>query len=132
VLRKAYTASDTNWADLTVDHIAACLHSVVGASKVLHFANPLVFPIWDKKVEGFRLSAEPSQYHMDKTSNYVAYARRVHEIRRAQGFTDFYTAFNRVFEDRLCRLKIGIYRLTEVRAVEAAAFELGGDETEDT
>src|SRR5262245_17433708 len=29
-----------------VDDVATCLHSVVGASKLLHFANPELFPIW--------------------------------------------------------------------------------------
>ena len=38
-----------------VDNVGACLHSVVGASKLLHFANPEVFPIWDSNVERFRL-----------------------------------------------------------------------------
>jgi len=62
--RESREATEANWPNLLVDQVAACLHSVVGASKLFHFANPTVFPIWDKKVERFWLSREPSQHHM--------------------------------------------------------------------
>ena len=38
-----------------VADVAACLHSLVGASKVLHFVNDSVFPIWDSRIETYRL-----------------------------------------------------------------------------
>jgi hypothetical protein len=111
-----------------VDHVAACLRSVVGASKLLHFANPEVFPIWDKNVERFRRGTNPSQLHMQQTKNYALYAQQVHETRQARTFYKFYDEFIQAYQERLKRLYIDSYRLTPVRAIEAAAFELAGDE----
>src|SRR5262249_54678030 len=65
-LRQAREATETGEVTGQVADIAACLHSVVGASKLLHFANPKVFPIWDRNVEGLRRAAAPSQHHMDQ------------------------------------------------------------------
>ncbi len=76
-----------------VEYVAACLRSIVGASKLLHFANPEVFPIWDRNVERFRLGINPSQHHMGQTKNYTSYAQKVHETRRASTFSKFYEAF---------------------------------------
>jgi hypothetical protein len=130
VLREAREATDTNWTEVRIDHVVECLRSVVGASKLLHFANPKLFPIWDRKVERFRLFAKPSQHHMGQQRNYTAYVSEVHEIRRASGFSDFYKGFNQAFELRLNRLDISPYRLTEVRSIESAAFELAGNEND--
>jgi hypothetical protein len=124
-LREAMKASKVN--QVRIDKVAACLRSVVGASKLLHFANPELFPIWDENVERFRLSTDPSQYHMAQVRNYTIYASEVHEIRQASGFSEFYTAFNEALKERLTRLEIGSYRVTEVRSVESAAFELSGN-----
>lgn len=122
--KQAREATENTWCAVPIDRITACLHSVVGASKVLHFANPEIFPIWDRNVETFRLSAVPSQYHMNQSQNYKTYAKRVHEIRGTCCFTGFYDDFSRAFKDRLHNLKIPCYCITEIRAIEAAAFEL--------
>ncbi|SRR5579875_719997 len=123
-VRAAQGATDANWNEIPIEGIAECLSSVVGASKLLHFANPKVFPIWDSKAERFRLCANPSQYHMGQVRNYKAYASEVHRIRQTHGFAEFYAGFNQAFAERLNRLTISPYRLTEVRAVESAMFEL--------
>lgn len=124
-LRQARESTEANWTE--VAHVAACLHSVVGASKLLHFANPKFFPIWDKKVERFRLSANPNQCHMNEIRNYISYASRVHELLRQPGFPEFYETYNQAFTERLNRLGIPPYCLTEVRSIESAAFELAGN-----
>src|SRR5262249_14594560 len=117
-------STDAGKGCVLISHIDPCLHSVVGASKLLHFANPKLFPIWDRNVEGFRLSATPSQHHMDQVKNYTAYSSEVHELRQAGGFSEFYRAFNDAFQERLRRLRISLYSLTEVRTIELAMFEL--------
>ncbi len=61
---------------------------------------------------------------MDQVENYSAYASEVNAIRGALMFPDFYRAFKEAFEDRLGRLGIAPYPLTEVRCVELAMFEL--------
>jgi hypothetical protein len=127
-LRRATAATDTNDAIGHIEAVAECLQSVVGASKLLHFANPGLFPIWDRNVEGFRQSANPSQHHMGQVKNYIAYATEVHAIRNASMFSEFHRAFNQAFEDRLRRLRIAVYPVTEVRCVELAMFELASDQ----
>lgn len=52
----------------------------------------------------------------------------MHGTRRASTFPKFRQAFNEAYEERLDRLGISRYPLTEVRIIEAAAFELAGDE----
>jgi hypothetical protein len=127
-LRQATVATDMSEAAVQVAAVAACLHSVVGASKLLHFGNPELFPIWDRNVEGLRRSAAPSQHHMGQVRNYTAYASEVHAIRKASMFSEFYRAFKQAFEDRLGRLRIAPYSLTEVRCIESAMFELASDQ----
>lgn len=104
--------------------LACCLRSVVGASKVLHFINDAVFPIWDSNVEGFRLKHPVSNDHMKKEANYFKYANDVHSIRSGQNFQTFYKSFSGVMQGRLRALGISLYQVSEVRAIEAAAFEL--------
>jgi hypothetical protein len=49
---RAVNAADVVAGD--IEPVARCLHSVVGGSKVLHFVNPDVFPIWDSGIARFR------------------------------------------------------------------------------
>lgn len=91
---------------------------------MLHFVNPGVFPIWDSKIESLRLGHDPSQFHMEKISNYLSFVDEVHTIRIEAGFTTFYADFQRAYSTRQAANKIAVYTITEVRAIEAAAFEL--------
>ena len=111
-----------------LNHISGCLRSVVGASKLLHFVIPEEYPIWDSNVERFRCGTAPSPYHMGKADNYASYVREVHGIRREPTFQGFYEKFNQAYQERLGRLQIPSYPLTPIRVIEAAAFELAGDE----
>src|SRR2546425_2868478 len=54
-LRRAWAATEGAWDDEGVGHLAAVLCSVVGASRLLHFANPQVFPIWAGTSNGFTM-----------------------------------------------------------------------------
>jgi hypothetical protein len=129
-LADASRASEAVVQESVVKPIAACLHSVVGASKVLHFANPDVFPIWDTKVERVWRQPDPSQHYMGKSGNYVRYAEEVHQLRKHQDFAPFLSGFRSAYETRLRALGIPHYVIGEVRAIEAAAFELSGGEYE--
>lgn len=117
----AVAASQTNIGNASIKSIADCLHSVVGASKLLHFANPEVFPIWDRHIEIFR--ANPGS---DVTSvpQYMDYMREVHSIRAEAGFPEFYDGFCAAYAARLKANGIMTYEISQVRAIEAAAFEL--------
>jgi len=127
-LRRARSASEDVRDDEVIRDLAACLSSAVGASKMLHFVNPETFPIWDTKVERIHSGTATSQYRMRQTGNYIAYLRKVHATRRTSVFPDFFKAFGQAYQERLLRLGIAPYRVTEVRAIEAAAFELAGND----
>lgn len=109
--------------------IANCVTSVVGASKMLHFVNDAVFPIWDSNTETFRLRLrrKPSHNHMTQVSNFFSYVDEVHAIRREPGFPEFYSRYLEAFNARLAEMHIAPYNISEVRAIEAAAFELAAE-----
>ena len=83
-----------------------------------------VFPIWDSNIETFRFGGAPPHNHMNQVGNYFAYADEVHAIRRDPGFPALFTQFVAAFNARRAALGIGPYPVSEVRAIEAAAFEL--------
>lgn len=114
-----------------IKDVSACLHSVVGASKVLHFLKPEIFPIWDTKVARAWQNGEPPTGTMTKPENYIDYAMQVHRLRETADFRSFFAEFEAAYAARLERLGIRRYSLTEVRAIEAAAFELAGGDYED-
>ena len=92
---------------------------------MLHFVNPAVFPIWDSKIESLRLGRDPSATHMKKATNYWSFFDEVHAIRLEKGFPGFYADLLPVYFARQLSMGISNYPISEVRAIEAAAFELG-------
>jgi len=129
---EASRASRADIRESTIEAVSDCLHSVVGASKVLHFANPDVYPIWDSKVQRVWRQSEPSQDYMSRPSNYITYAEEVHALcGQKPAFDDFYSEFSSAYAGRLKLLGIPLYVIGKVRATEASAFELSGGEYED-
>jgi hypothetical protein len=100
-LRDAQVATIDNWAMVAIGNLVNCLNSVVGASKVLHFTNPQVFPIWDNRIESFRQGPKVSQYHMSQPENYVSYTREIHAIAQAREFQAFFSDVSEAFQARL-------------------------------
>lgn len=132
-LNAAKAATFATWHTVPADAVARCLRSVVGASKALHFVNDQVFPIWDSKVETFRLrvkgmigAGSPLPFnHMSNVKNYFDYVKDVHSIRSDPSFTTTFLApFTAAANMRLSALGIAPYSVSDVRAIEAAAFEL--------
>jgi hypothetical protein len=113
-----------------VDAVANCLNSVVGASKILHFVNPNVYPIWDAKVQRVWARSDPTQHYMSQTKNYTSYSYEVHRLRLDSDFHGFCTEFRSACSARLLHLAIPRYEISEVRVIESAAFELSGGEYE--
>jgi hypothetical protein len=120
----AQGATPTTFRGVAIADLANCLRSVVGASKVLHFINPGVFPIWDSKVETFRLGTEPPYNHMNDVAHYLAYADEVHVINGTHGFRAFCTEFTTALAARLATIDVAPYPMSDIRVIEAAAFEL--------
>ncbi|HSO81143.1 hypothetical protein [Thiocapsa sp.] len=110
-----------------IDAIAASLSSVVGAAMVLHLAAPGVFPIWDERIERFRLDEEPSPYHMGQARHYLAFMDEIRGLTAHPLFLTFHNEFCTAYQARLQRLRISPYPLTETKVVEAAITELTGE-----
>lgn len=117
----AQAATIEDFKSVQIQDIANCLHSVVGASKLLHFVNPCVFPIWDSKIEAFR---QRHNSNINSVEQYIDYVSEVNDIRNEAGFPEFFAKFSAAYNLRLSQSGINPYAITEVRAIEAAAFEL--------
>ncbi len=111
-------------SEQVIEPIAACLTSLVGASKVLHLGNPAAFPMWDKRVERFRLREEPTAYHMGQTRSYLAFIEDVWSVTSDPMFLGFHQDYCMAYQERLQRLRISPYPLTEPRVVQSAAAEI--------
>lgn len=123
---------ESNGVDQTVvSNIAECLHSVVGASKVLHFVRPDVYPIWDSKVAKVWNGRDLSQSEMSNPAKYVEYTKAVHDLAVSNEIDGFLTEFKAAYSERLAKLNIADYQLGTIRAIESAIFELSGGEYED-
>lgn len=113
-------------SDEVVDPIAATLGSVEGASLVLHLTNPTAFPIWGPEVEGFRIGEAPSAYHMAQSRNYIGFVEEVWTLTSDPYFLGFHQDYCIAYQDRLRRLHIRPYPLTEARVIQSATAELAG------
>jgi hypothetical protein len=120
-LRRARTATVTDLVAADIEPVARCLHSVVGASKVLHFVNPNVFPISDSGIARFRRIPVSD---LENEQQYCVYVREIHRIIGESGFDAFRNDFMAAYRARLEVSGIPPYEISPVRAVEAAAFEL--------
>ena len=117
-------AEKAEFSERSVAAIAGCLHSLIAASKVLHFANPYLYPIWDSNIEAFRRGSRPSQYYMAQTENYVSYVGDFQEIKRDEGFLGFHHDYCMNYQERLRQLAIPPYPLTDLRVIESAVCEI--------
>lgn len=107
-----------------IEAIAASLSSMIGASTLLHLANPGAFPIWDEQVEQFRIEEEPTPYHMGQVRHYLALIEDIRDLSTHPLFLTFHHDFCTAYQGRLQRLRIPPYPLTEPRVVESAIREL--------
>ena len=111
-------------SEVLIDPIATCLSSLVGASRVLHLGNPGVFPMWGKRIERFRLQRDPTPYHMGQVRNYLGFIEDVWSLTSDPLFLTFHHEYCTAYQERLQRLRIAPYPLTEPRVVQSATSEL--------
>lgn len=121
------TADGVTISEAVIQPIADCLGSLIGASKLLHLGNPAVFPLWDKGVERFRNREQPSSYHMGQTRNYLAFIEDMWSLTSDPHFLTFHHDYCTAYQERLRRLNIAPYPLTEPRVVQSATSELAAD-----
>jgi len=104
---------------------AAVNHSVVGASKVLHFVNPALYPIWDRRVYRFyhRSSGTVHEYQVNNAAAYADYAATCREAVRLTAFEPI----RRAVAQQLRQYPAYANRpVAPLRALEFAMFSAGG------
>ncbi len=87
-------------------------NSVVGASKVLHFLKPDLYPIWDSRVSTALFN---NSNNTRKQENYLAYYQYCHGLRATSGIADLVKTLSE---------KVG-YLITSIRAVELILYLIG-------
>jgi len=104
-------------------------NSVIGASKLLHFTNPNVYPIWDSRVFQFlnRISADPAlkghHYQVNKATLYEAYARTCRAVALT---TDFQPTYHSLLTQFTALPGYQTFAITALRALEYIMFSGGG------
>jgi hypothetical protein len=122
-LSKAREIKDDNYKEIDIKIIGLCLHSLVGASKMLHFINPEVFPIWDSKIQ-YNLTGNNNQNAMKKLDNYYNYIKQVYILVKNKQFNSFFRKYNLANQKRLKNIIGQPYDVTPIRAIEASLFEM--------
>lgn len=89
--------------------------SLVGASKLLHFAAPSRYPIWDSRVYRFVHEEAPYHYRLNDTDAFLAYVAQVRAITADPRMPKLLASVER---------KLG-YKVTSIRAVEIIMFVHG-------
>ena len=87
-------------------------HSLVGASKLLHFIAPESFAIWDSKVYSFVHEKPPYHYRINDIKNFRDYMKNLESIKSDSRFNEFHNSVN---------VKIG-YPVSALRAIELVMF----------
>lgn len=98
-------------ADLTT--LKACINnSLVGASKLLHFIQPDIYPIWDSRVLRY-WTKNKSTYGIDQVPKYLELITQMNEIIQLDEFSSIYDTISSKID----------YPITKLRALELVMFE---------
>ncbi|MCG9972759.1 hypothetical protein [Christiangramia crocea] len=87
-------------------------NSLVGASKLLHFINPGIYPIWDSKIFKY-WSGNKSIYGIQKPENYLEFTNQVNNTIQHTDFTEIHKKINNLLN----------YNVSPVRALELLIFQ---------
>ena len=87
-------------------------NSLVGASKLLHFAAPHHFAIWDSNTYSFVFGERPHAYRLNKVDSYRAYLKKLTDLQSDSRFKSFHESVN---------TKIG-YDVSPLRALELVMY----------
>jgi hypothetical protein len=89
-------------------------NSLVGTSKLLHFINPAVYPIWDSNIFRF-YSGKKHTYGISSPQTYLSFLTDLHQISDNPEVTELYNLV----------MKVLGYSVTRIRALELIMFEAG-------
>lgn len=103
-------------SDSEMAALAAIINnSLVGESKLLHFANPHQYPIWDSRVYRYLHGGNDYQPHLHKVSAYRAFLATCCTVANDLAFEPAHASLN---------LKFG-KAITPLRAVEIVMYTAG-------
>jgi len=88
-------------------------NSMVGASKLLHFASPTNYAIWDSRIYFYLYGKKPHHYQVNDPVLYIKYLDALSEISKKNEFEVFHEKIN---------AKLG-YVVTAFRAIELVMFQ---------
>jgi hypothetical protein len=105
---------DGKLTDTELDQLANVTNnSLVGASKLLHFASPDNFAIWDSKIYTFLFRKKPHHYQVRLVENYRSYHRKLSELVADSRFPGLHASVNKA---------VG-YEVSRLRALELVMFQ---------
>ena len=87
-------------------------NSLVGTSKLLHFINPEIYPIWDSKIFKY-WSGNKTTYGIQKPENYLEFTNQVRETIQRNEFAKIHNKINELLR----------YDVSPVRALELLIFQ---------
>lgn len=87
-------------------------NSAVGITKLLHFINPEIYPIWDSKIYKY-WSGNKTISGIDKPENYLEFIRQMNEITEHNDFEQI----QNLIESKL------LYKVSSMRALELLIFQ---------
>ncbi|SDR71362.1 hypothetical protein SAMN04488552_0657 [Christiangramia echinicola] len=87
-------------------------NSLVGTSKLLHFINPEIYPIWDSKIFKY-WSGNKTTYGIQKPENYLEFTNQVTETIQHKDFGKIHNKINELLK----------YDVSSVRALELLIFQ---------
>lgn len=87
-------------------------NSMVGTSKLLHFINPRIYAIWDRRIYRY-LTGEKSSYGIGNPRKYLEYLAGLQKVTQHQNYDDLHFLIERRFS----------YNISPMRAIEFVMFE---------
>lgn len=100
-------------ADTDIEQLTKLVNnSLVGVSKLLHFAAPNAFAIWDSKIYGFIFEEKAHNYRINQVAKYREYMSRLRQIKERPDFSAVHASVN---------AKLG-YEVSPLRAIELIMF----------
>lgn len=113
-LSKAHSGQRLRIDELEI--MKSCLNnSIVGSSKLLHFVNPQLYPIWDSRVHFYLNKGLKKKARLDSCSSYLDFLDFCHFITNDNDFTPIKSSIEN---------KVG-YTMTPIRTAELIMYHNG-------
>ena len=105
---------------IMVNEVKKLIHSLVGISKLLHFINPDIYPIWDSNVCKYFLEIPviPRDNNINNCDNYFNYIDYCQKITKSEEYND-------IHEIVVKKVNYTEFEMTRIRTLELIMFYNG-------